>query len=148
MLPDDALVNVELKVFDVPCLSSATGPEDLVAAAVQEIERLDVANRTIFSTFDATAAAALKRDHPQYYPGFLIFTATEELLERAVTLEQDALHAALIDEALVQATLEQGLQVNAWFVDTEETMNAALEKGVSSIITDEPGLLLDVIDRR
>ena len=48
-----ALINVELKVFEPPCLTDTTGPEQLVPAVLEEVTRIGGEARTIFSSLDA-----------------------------------------------------------------------------------------------
>jgi glycerophosphoryl diester phosphodiesterase len=152
-LPGDALVNVELKAYGAECVTPTTGATDLATTAVAEINDLGVADRVFFSSFDATAAGGVKTADAELYSALLLnvtdTVAWPDGLDTALDLGLDALHPFLtIEPAGVAATLEAGLQVNVWTVNTEMLMNQSLDKGVSSIITDEPALLSQVLAAR
>lgn len=148
-IPDDALVNVELKVYDEECLTETTGPVALAHTAVAEIERLDVASRTIFSSFDEVAALAVKEVNPDLYSAQLMIAAPPEAIAWVAEVGLDAVHPFyLLPAESVRQALDLGLQVNVWTVDGEAAMNLSLDKGVTAIITDEPGVLAEVIAER
>lgn len=149
VLPQHVLINVELKVFGPECLTSTTGPEALVNTAIGEIERLGGENRTFFSSFDTTAADTMKSAAPGLYSALLSFQSGLDLVEEALLLNQDAIHPFFVaTEETVQAALGAGLQVNVWTVNTESQMNQSVDKGATAVITDEPGLLSDVLADR
>jgi glycerophosphoryl diester phosphodiesterase len=146
ILPEEALVNVELKVFGAACMTAESSAEDLAAASIDEVRALGVEDRVLYSSFSIDAAGAIKREAPDLYSAFLILVLDEAMLERAVQLGLDAIHPFLVVEtATVEAILARGLQVNVWTVNGEALMRETLAKGVTSIITDEPGLLREVI---
>ncbi|MBW1832038.1 MAG: hypothetical protein JRJ10_10150 [Deltaproteobacteria bacterium] len=145
-LPDTALINVEIKVFDTPCLTDTTGPEDLVPLALKEVTRLGGENRTIFSSFDETAAELVKTERPGYYSALLSTVTGPEQVEKALLLNQDAIHPFFsVSGDTVQEALDAGLQVNIWTVDTEALMQEQIDKGSTAIITDEPAILANLL---
>ncbi|HZR81077.1 MAG TPA: glycerophosphodiester phosphodiesterase family protein [Candidatus Binatia bacterium] len=152
-LPDDAMVNVELKVYGEACATPPTGARELAAAAVREIEALGVEDRTLFSSFGEVAAASVKVESPGLYSALLVslegtddWPATVDLAER---LGLDAIHPLFgVAAEGVQAALGRGLQVNVWTVNSRNGMEQSIDKGVTAIITDEPRLLAEVIDER
>jgi glycerophosphoryl diester phosphodiesterase len=147
VLPSHALVNVELKVFDPPCRNDASGPRALARAAVMEIQRLGVEERTLFSSFDLEAAAAVKEEDPQLYSALLLFGVGPDTLRQVMGSQLDAIHPFLFIPAEgVRAALAVDLQVNVWTVNGADQMTANLEKGVTAIITDEPALLRRVLE--
>jgi glycerophosphoryl diester phosphodiesterase len=142
-----ALINVELKVFGEDCLTPTTGPEQLVPAVLEEVTAIGGENRTIFSSFDETAAEIVQLERPGYYSALLSIATGPPEVEKAVLLNQDAIHPyylAIADTTVTEA-LEAGLQVNVWTVNTAEEMEAEIEKGSTAIITDEPDILADVL---
>jgi len=152
-LPDDALVNVELKVYGGGCLTPTTGPDALAEAAVDEVSALGVLARTFFSSFDADAAEAVVLSDPQAYSALLLSledsTAPGPSIALAEALGLDAIHPfLLIDTANVQAALAAGLQVNIWTVNGAEFMNQNIDKGATAIITDQPDVLTAVLAER
>ncbi len=145
-VPSPALINVELKVFE-SCLTDTTGPDALVPLALEEVTRLGEQDRTFFSSFDAEAAELVKLEQPEYYSALLLRVTDSAAVEQALLLGQDAIHpfAPLADAETVQAALDSGLQVNVWTVNDPVDMEANLQKGVTGIITDRPGVLADLL---
>lgn len=142
----NALINVELKVFEAPCLTETTGPEALVSRALEEVARIGGEDRTLFSSFDETAAGLVKTQQPGYYSAFISLSAMPEDVQTAVDLGQDAIHPSLIISAeTVTAALDAGLQVNVWVPNTSESMQTQIDKGATGIITNEPAILADLL---
>lgn len=152
-VPADALVNVELKVYGADCRTETTGPTDLASAAAAEVHALGAADRTLFSSFDPVAAGAIREEGSGLYSALLLSVAQSlawpEGLDLGIRLDQDALHPLfVIPDAGVAASLAAGLQVNVWTVNLARDMEAALDAGVTAIITDEPALLRQVLEKR
>lgn len=148
-LPPDTLVNVELKVFEPPCLTETTGAATLARAAVAVVQSLGASERTLFSSFDLAAATSVKQEDPGLYSALLAAVPEARDIQEAVELGLDAIHPLVfVPGEVVQAILDAGLQVNIWTVNTPQFMNDSLDKGVTAIITDEPALLREVIDGR
>jgi glycerophosphoryl diester phosphodiesterase len=147
----NALINVELNVFEPPCLTEITGVEQLVPAVLEEVTRIGGENRTIFSSLDATAADLVKTERPGYYSA-IVSDDTED----AVALKQDAIHPdASVPKDTVTSALDEDLQVNVLVVDTALTdeqiaklMEEQIEKGSTAIISNEPAILADVLAAR
>jgi glycerophosphoryl diester phosphodiesterase len=145
-VPDTALVNVELKVFGPDCLTDATGPEDLVPLALEQVTQLGGESRTIFSSFDETAAELVKTQQPGYYSALLSLVTGPDEVEKALLLNLDAIHPFFsVSGDTVQGALDAGLQVNVWTVNDAELMQAQIDKGSTAIITDEPDILTDLL---
>jgi glycerophosphoryl diester phosphodiesterase len=147
-IDENALVNIELKVFDTPCLTDTAGPEQLVPLALEEVTQIGAEERTFFSSFDETAAELVKAQRPGYYSALLFLGTGAEEVEKALLLGQDAIHPFfLVSADTVQGALDEELQVNVWTVDTEESMLEQIDKGCTGIITDEPDILAELLER-
>jgi len=152
-LPDDALVNVELKVYGGECLTESTGAVALANAAVAEVRALRALDRTIFSSFDEEAAVAVLAAEPGAYSALLLEVTEsidpEEAIALAVELGLDAIHPFFVIEGpAVQSALGAGLQANFWTVNMAPAMNESIDKGATAIITDQPGVLAQVLRER
>lgn len=146
VIGDNALINIELKVFSAPCLTDTTGPEALVTAAIAEVTRLGGESRTFFSSFDETAAELVKTKRPDFYSALLSTDTGPEEVETALALGLDAVHPFFgVTAEVVQSALDAELQVNVWTVNTAELMQAQIDKGSTAIITDEPAVLSDLL---
>jgi glycerophosphoryl diester phosphodiesterase len=147
ILPSDALVNVELKVYGQQCMTPETGPEALAQAAVAEVTGLGVEDRSFFSSFNLSAAAAVKDADASLYSAYLVVIVDGDTLPDATGATLDAIHPLFVVSAEdVSAMRAAGLQVNVWTVNSESAMQQSLDKGVSAIITDEPAILEQVLD--
>jgi glycerophosphoryl diester phosphodiesterase len=148
-VPPDALVNVELKVYGDECGTPTTGGAVLARAAAAEVQRLGAASRTLFSSFDDEALVVLEREHPDLYVASLIGVPRAGQIEHIAALGFDAVHpffnVGAADVALARAL---GLQVNLWTVNGRNFLEQALDKGPTAIITDEPGLLAEILAAR
>ncbi|MBT8467098.1 MAG: glycerophosphodiester phosphodiesterase family protein, partial [Deltaproteobacteria bacterium] len=91
-IAENAIMDVELKVYDSECLTDTTGPEQLVAAALDEVTLIGGEARTIFSSFDETVVELVKQARPGYYSALLSSDPGPELVETALSLNQDAIH--------------------------------------------------------
>jgi glycerophosphoryl diester phosphodiesterase len=144
----NAIMDVELKVFGSECLTGSTGPEQLVAAVLDEVTLIGGENRTIFSSFDETVVELVKTTRPGYYSALLSSNPGPELVETALTLKQDAIHPLFsVSAETVQSALDAGLQVNVWTVNAADDMQAQLDKGSTAIITDDPAVLAELLGR-
>ena len=149
-----ALINLQLKVFEPPCLTDTTGPEQLVRTVLEEVTRIGGEGRTIFSSLDATAAALIKTERPGYYSAIVSDDTGEAEVEQALALKQDAIHPGpSVSGDIVRSARDADLQVNVLVVDTAnltdeqiaDLMEEQIAKGSTAIIADEPAILADVL---
>jgi glycerophosphoryl diester phosphodiesterase len=145
-LPPTALVNVELKVFGDGCVTPSSDAAALARVAVAEVKRLGAERRTIFSSFEAAAVAAVKAADPQLYAALLIGGLRPGLIDEVAALGLDAVHPFFtgVTSEFIAGARAAGLQVNVWTVNGRDNLRAMLELGVDGIITDEPGVLADL----
>lgn len=142
----DALINIELKVFGDPCSTANTGGEALAQAVLEEVMQIGGQSRTIFSSFDAGAIDWIKTSQPSLYCALLSQEPDTALVEQALALNQDAIHAFIsVSADTVQEALDAGLQVTIWTANTAGFMQQQLAKGSTAIITDEPAVLAELL---
>ncbi len=142
----DALVNIEIKTLGEDCVSDTVDLESMIVYLLDGVDRIEVADRTIFSSLDESVVELIKRERPGYYSALMSETPGPELIDRAVELEQDAIHPFYsISKDDVQSALAAGLQVNVWTVDGAELMQQQIDKGVTGIITNEPEVLAELL---
>ena len=149
-----ALINVELNVFEAPCLTDTTGVEQLVPAVLGEVTTIGGEDRTIFSSLDAAASDLVKTERPGYYSAIVSDETVEAEVQQALTLNQDAIHPGpSVSAETVQSARDADLQVNVLVVDTADLtdeqiadlMEEQIAKGSTAIITDEPAILADAL---
>ena len=145
-LGSEALINIELKVFGDDCRTATTGADALVAAVLEEVISINGEDRTLFSSFDETAVELVKSARPGFYSALLSSNPDDALVERALELQLDAIHPLFsVSEETVQLALDEALQVNVWGVNNPDFMRQQIKKGSTAIITDEPGLLAELL---
>ena len=147
VLPADALVNVELKVFGAACATPDSDAAALARAAAAEVRRLGATRRTLFSSFDAVAVEEIKRLDPTLYAALLIGTIDAAGVAAAAASGLDAIHPTWsgIGAELVADAQSRGLQVNLWTVNGRTFLTQALAKGPDAIITDQPDVLAELL---
>jgi glycerophosphoryl diester phosphodiesterase len=144
----NALINVELKVFEPPCATASTDPEALVTAVLAEVARIGGENRTIFSSFNELAVQLIKTRQPGYYSALISNGPEDALVDTALRLGQDAIHPFItVSAQTVQSAREQGLQVGIWTINTAPSMQAAIDKGATAILTDQAAVLVELLGR-
>ncbi len=140
------LVNIEMKVSGEECATPETAPDLLVEKVLEEVISIGGQARTIFSSFDEGVCELVKTRNLGFYSALVSNAPDEALIERALELQQDAIHPSpIVSDATVQAALDAGLQVNVWGANSEEAMQAQLDKGVTAIITNDPGVLSELL---
>ncbi len=145
-----AMINIELKVFEMAYQTPSSGPTDLADAAIAEVRRLGVLGRTLFSSFDPAAVRAARAIAPEAYVALLL--GVRESVEArtsiglALELGADAIHPffAIPDDGIAAAR-RAGLDVNVWTVNEPEVMRRLINAGATAIITDQPGVLAQVL---
>ncbi len=146
----DAVVNVELKVFEPACRTRSSGPIELAAATLTELRRLGVLNRSLLSSFDPAAVAAARQLAPEAYVALLldVHASIESSggIAQALELGVDAIHPffAIPDDGIAAAR-HAGLDVNVWTVNDTAVMRRLIAAGATAIITDEPGRLAGLL---
>lgn len=138
----NALIDLELRVFESTAECPVeTNREELVTLALDRVTFIGGGVRTLFSSSDETTVGLVKTAQPGFYSALLT-----DQVDDAVNLNQDAIHPDLtVSAATVEAALEAELQVNVRDANTAEEMMQQIDKGVTAIITDEPGILADLL---
>ena len=119
---------------------------DMVAAyrlLFETLQHFNCVERTLFSSFGHGWLRDLKTQYPVLRTGLLYGgdpKTPEETLEMVRTYNADAIHPYLhsINQDIVDACRENGIDVNVWTVDSPEDIALAVSYGVTGIITDVP----------
>jgi glycerophosphoryl diester phosphodiesterase len=135
----------------------------VVAPLVRTVRRMQVADRICLASFsDARVAAARRLLGPTVCtalgPRGVAALRLASYRPRAAGLVRlDAGCAqvplqlggrALVDERFLAAAHARGLQVHVWTVDDPEDATALLDLGVDGVMTDRPGMLREVLEKR
>jgi glycerophosphoryl diester phosphodiesterase len=131
----DLVVNVELK--DQTGLS---GGEAIVERTVAVLDRMDMTERVLISSFNFGYLKRIKALRPAYATAALVKESHPDPLGLLAELQADAYHPGhlMVTPALVHQIRDAGRQVNVWTVNTGERMHELAGWGVSGLITDFP----------
>ena len=137
---DGMVVNIEIKNVEV---DPDYDPDEFLAAAVAALvgER-DLHERVVVSSFSLATIDAVAEADPDIRCGYLTSPRWDQVgaLQRAIDAGHAAFHPnhASVNEALVAAAHDAGLEVNVWTVDEPDRLRWLATLGVDAIITNVP----------
>ena len=103
------------------------------------------------SSFDINAIDRIKETDPLIATGWLVAERSDgiQILDRASSHNHSAINPwdDLVDESLIEEAHSRGLNVNVWTVDDESRISQLSEWGVDGIITNFPGLAVEVLNQ-
>lgn len=140
--------HVEVKNSRDPGEVVYDGSGALVAAVLGEIAAAGLERTPVVSCFDlATCARVRAAGAPVRVAWLVEGGALEGALTRAHVLELDAVnpHWRAVDAAGAARARELGLELNVWTVNRARDLEAMVELGVASVITDEPARALALV---
>lgn len=137
-------VNVEVKCDEV----MYSGIWDKLLELESE---MGMQGRVLYSSFNHYVLQKIREKDPNSKIGLLYSSALVDPWVYAKYLNADAIHphcmAALLCPRLMEGCAENGIDVNAWAVDTRENMAALVDKGANALITNSPDLALGLLGR-
>jgi glycerophosphoryl diester phosphodiesterase len=131
-------INVELK-YNVP-------DPGLAPAVVELLRRKDFIDEVVITSLDYAALKQVESLEPRLRTGHIVTAAVGNV----VRTEADflSLNAAQATPSLIRRAHEAGKEVHVWTVNEPEVMLRMIERGVDNIITDDPALLVRVMQER
>ncbi len=131
-------INIELK-YNVP-------DPGLAPAVVDLLRRKDFIDEVVITSLDYAALKQVESLEPRLRTGHIITAAVGNV----VRTEADflSLNAAQATPSLIRRAHEAGKEVHVWTVNEPEVMLRMIERGVDNVITDDPALLVRVMQGR
>ncbi len=131
-------INVELK-YNVP-------DPGLAPAVVELLRRKDFLDQVVITSLDYAALKQVESLEPRLRTGHIVTAAVGNV----VRTEADflSLNAAQATPSLIRRAHEAGKEVHVWTLNEPEVMLRMIERGVDNVITDDPGLLVRVMEER
>lgn len=141
------IVNIEIKNI---VWEPDFDPDRAVAAEVVGLLASRGGRDTVLvSSFDLRSIDRVKAMEPSLTTGFLTFVdpLPIEGLQQAADNGHDAVHPheATIDDAVVEAAHQAGLEVNAWTVDDPDRIRTLAGLGVDGVVTNVPDVARRVL---
>ena len=133
-------LNIELKVY------GETDRAAFAAAVVEAIHEADFANDCVIQTTDAPILAEVRKLDPRLEIG-LILAARVGRIER-LDVDFYSVPRKFATVAFIRRAHEGGRQVFVWTINDRVSMERFINRGVDSIITDNPRLLRRILDER
>ncbi|MHC4399601.1 MAG: glycerophosphodiester phosphodiesterase family protein [Planctomycetota bacterium] len=131
-------LNIELKF---------NGHDQRLAERVAEIVREeDFESQCVISSLEYEGLQTAKQSNDRLEIGFIVFRSVGDLTKLDVDFL--SLNADHVTDALVSRVHGQGKEVHVWTVNDPDKMLEVIDLGVDNIITDEPGILVDLLQKR
>jgi glycerophosphoryl diester phosphodiesterase len=169
-LPDDKLINIELKTralrswppgrlplsarqklqVSFQMLTRLYEPSKLEETVVRIVKEAHAENRVIVSSFNPIALWRVKNLNPALPRGLLYFKELPIVLGRAwlrPLARPHALHPrnTTITPQLAQWAIARGYQINTWTVDDVNEAKRLVSLGIHALITNKPDVLRDAV---
>ena len=131
-------INIELK-YNVP-------DPGLAPAVVELLRRHDFLDEVVITSLDYAALKQVESLEPRLATGHIVTAAVGNV----VRTEADflSLNAAQATPSLIRRAHAAGKEVHVWTVNEPELMLRMIERGVDNVITDDPALLVRVMQER
>ncbi|WP_281172783.1 glycerophosphodiester phosphodiesterase [Caldanaerobius polysaccharolyticus] len=136
------LLNIEVK-------SGVVNYPGIEKKLVETVRKYDIAERVILSSFNYNSIRGIKRFDCELKVGLLYEYALTKPWYIARRMGVYSLHPYYfnITQELVSSCKKYDIKLFPWTVDKKEDMRKMIEIGVDGIITDNPGLLIEVRDK-
>ena len=112
------------------------------------IEKYDLSDRVIISSFNHYSLAKCKQLNPKIKTGLIYMAGLFEPWDYCRNVQADAIHPFFygIVPEIVKGCKENKIEINAWTVDDEDSMRSLIALGIDGIITDFPDKARKVLD--
>jgi glycerophosphoryl diester phosphodiesterase len=131
-------INVELK-YNVP-------DPKLAPAVIDLLRRERFVDQVVITSLDYAALQQVESIEPRLITGHIVTAAVGNVLRTEADFL--SLSSAQATRSLVRRAHAAGKTVHVWTVNKPEVMLRMIERGVDNIITDDPALLVRVIQER
>lgn len=137
-------------LFNVEVTNYSTRNDGLEAAVVALIQRHNIADRVLFSSFNPWSVRKLAQLAPDI-PRAILYASDMPIFLRRVWLAPLVPHQFrhpekdMIDAAYVQKLAQQRLRVNVWTINAREDIARMAACGVHGIIGDSPQIMREVL---
>lgn len=124
--------------------------EGIEAQVIDMLNRYDMQDRTVITSFDFDNLVRVKAYAPEYKVGYLYGPKAEDPVGklRSIGGEQLCPKAEMLTPAMVNEMHEMGFSVRAWGVKDEEIMAYAVHCGVDGMTVNFPDKLHTLLNNR
>lgn len=138
------LVNIELTNYIRPW-------DSLPERAFHIVNKYNLENRILFSSFNPLALIKIKRIDPNLARALLIHPGEPRLIRWLfqILIKGEAFHPhySLVTPRLITDRKRESTRVNVWTVNQVEKMEQLMNWGVDGLITDYPDIALKIVNK-
>jgi glycerophosphoryl diester phosphodiesterase len=135
---DEIMLNIELKFNG--------HDQKLVERTVEIIRESDFEARCVVTSLDSQGILQAKRQHPALEVGYILYQVVGDISNMDVDFF--SVNRSLVNRGFIASVHSREKDVHVWTVNTREDMTLMLDMGVDNIITDEPALLVSLLEER
>lgn len=132
-------LNIELKPAD--------NGEELARKTVALIEKYNMENDCVITSFSSSALLAAKSCDESIRVGYILSAAYGDYYDMK-NIDFFSVNAAFLSKRTIDAIHNSGKQVYAWTVNNKDSIKNLTNKGVDGVITDNPVLARETIYSR
>lgn len=132
-------LNIELKPAD--------NGEELARKTVALIEKYNMENDCVVTSFSSSALLAVKSCDENIRVGYILSAAYGDYYDMK-NIDFFSVNAAFLSKRTIDAIHNSGKQVYAWTVNNKDSIKNLTNKGVDGVITDNPVLARETIYSR
>ncbi len=131
--PTNLALNIELK-------TGLIYYDELEEKTVQLVQKYDMEERVIYSSFNHYSLQKLKKQYPEAQIGLLMSDSFVDVPDYPKRLDAIAVHppVRVLTKEYIDQCHEHGLKVHTWTVDNRDQMREVITMGVDAFITDCP----------
>lgn len=148
----------KMRVLDIELKSERVGEAgtELAEKTIDAVKNHGLFDRLLISSFDPALLVVCKKVDKKCKTGILYspnkwlgFKISTHPVSFAREIGADALHPFYVyaTKGYVERAHKAGLQVNPWTVNKEKNINQLINAGVDGIITDDPGLVNNILGK-
>ena len=132
-------LNIELKPAD--------NGEELARKTVALIEKYNMENDCVITSFSSSALSAAKSCDENIRVGYILSAAYGDYYDMK-NIDFFSVNSAFLSKRTIDAIHNSGIQVYAWTVNNKDSIKNLTNKGVDGVITDNPVLAREIIYSR
>lgn len=140
----------DLKLLNLELKNSIIEYEGLEEKVLDMIEKYDLKDRVIISTFNHLSLMKIRKIDSEIVLGALTETTLANVPKYLKEINVQCYHPyfpSILNKEYMQEIKDGGIKVNPYTINTESDMNAVIEAGVDSIITNEVEILNKILLR-
>jgi len=131
-------LNIELK--------GTKKPSRVTRRVIEMVRQQDFLEQCVITSLDREALREVKKLEERLEVGLIVSVSVGDITRLDVDFL--SVNAKNVNRQLIRAAELSGKQIHVWTVNDARRMSTMIDLGVDNIITDDPPLLIDLLDQR